>query len=107
MAGEGVDSRLSMLTSVIGSFASLTEDEDDFSLLPQDLDFTNDIVGDLIQLLEETLASENETDFEVLVSRLAPIPQKSLVPVENGGGVVVVIAYLFVCCQRELSCDSL
>jgi len=75
--GEDVNMKLSMVTSVMDSFASLTEEEDEFSLLPQDLEFTNDVIDNLLELLEKTLVSENETDFETLVSQQALKTQKT------------------------------
>ena len=63
-----MNQRLSMVTSVIDSVATITEGST-FSLLPSDLESTNEVVEGLIDLLEETLTSDNDTDEATLVRR--------------------------------------
>ncbi len=55
-----------MVTSIITELESLTE-EGTYSLLPDDLESSNEVVEGLLELLEDTLALENDTDQNLLV----------------------------------------
>ncbi len=56
-----------MVTNVMEDISTLTGSSSTYSLLPGDLNSTNVVVDELLNLLEETLTLENETDFNTLV----------------------------------------
>lgn len=68
---DSLRDRLTSASDVTGDILSLTGGASSFSLLPTDLNSTNRVLGGVIDLLEESLdSSENTTDLSNTVSKV-------------------------------------